>query len=338
MIRYIKVESARTARGLVAEVYAQMRKEFGVLGEPITLHSPVPDLLAGVWSSFRESVLAGDVPRPVKEAVAVAISRLNRCPYCADAHTVMLRATANHHAAGAIRNDRDDEIGDPVIRAFVRWARASRSSGAMELATPPFSPRQAPEIVGTALWIHYINRMSKVFIEGSLIPITSNTLGLRSLSERMGGLYFASVARKRFAPGESLRLLKGASHYPDFEWAAGSASISVAFASFAHAADRVGASALSPEVRARVANHIRNWDGADPGPEPGWMTSALKGLNTSESAGARLALLAALAPDRIDEKCIGAFRSMAPADDALLGAVAWSSLAAARRISSWICG
>jgi AhpD family alkylhydroperoxidase len=336
MIRYIKADSARTARGLVAEVYGQMRKEFGLLGEPITLHSPVPDLLAGVWSSFRESLLAGEVPRPMKEAVAVAVSRLNRCPYCVDAHTVFLRATACHDAARAIQNDLEDGISDPGIRALVKWARATRSPGSSELARPPFSRLEAPEIVGTAVWIHYINRMSKIFIGKNLIPIASNPLGLRSLSERMGGLFFASVARKRVEPGESLRLLRPAQRCPDFDWAAASAPISDAFGSFALAADEAGAAALSSEVRARVSEQVGAWDGTDPGSNHGWMTSFLHGLNPRDSAGARLALLAGIAPDRVDENCIRAFRNEIPADGALLGAVAWSSLAAARRISSWI--
>jgi AhpD family alkylhydroperoxidase len=99
VIRYIKPVPSRSARGVVQEVYRQIKGEFGTLGEPLTLHSPLPALLAGLWCSFRESLVAGVARRDVKEAVAVGVSRLNECPYCIDAPAVLLRATRAHEAA-----------------------------------------------------------------------------------------------------------------------------------------------------------------------------------------------------------------------------------------------
>lgn len=40
----------------------------------------------------RETLVAGRVDRAVKEAVAVAVSKTNRCPYCVEAHATMLTA------------------------------------------------------------------------------------------------------------------------------------------------------------------------------------------------------------------------------------------------------
>ena len=74
-IRYLQPVPPAAATGLVAAVYSQAEREFGLL-PPIPLHSPVPRLLAGAWCVLRESLLAGQVPRPVKEALAAAISRL----------------------------------------------------------------------------------------------------------------------------------------------------------------------------------------------------------------------------------------------------------------------
>ena len=50
----------------------------------------------------RESELVGSIPREEKEAIAACISQLNRCPYCVDAHTIMLRATGNTKVAKQI--------------------------------------------------------------------------------------------------------------------------------------------------------------------------------------------------------------------------------------------
>src|SRR5262245_16986832 len=64
-IRYVTAVAPREARGLVAEVYAAMRADFGRIAEPLAVHSPAPVLLAGAWGVTRETLLVGRVPRGV---------------------------------------------------------------------------------------------------------------------------------------------------------------------------------------------------------------------------------------------------------------------------------
>src|SRR5262245_26771388 len=91
-VRHVAPVSPAAATGLVATVYAQLREEF-LVAPPFTLHSPVPEILAGVWAVVRETLVCGEVPRAHKEAVASTVSRLNACPFCVDAHLMALRAT-----------------------------------------------------------------------------------------------------------------------------------------------------------------------------------------------------------------------------------------------------
>ena len=58
-IRHVQAVVPNAAEGLVARVYPQIKKEFGALVEPFTLHSPSPELLAGAWGACRESLLVG---------------------------------------------------------------------------------------------------------------------------------------------------------------------------------------------------------------------------------------------------------------------------------------
>ncbi len=334
MIRYVRADTARTARGLVAQVFDQIQLEFGVLGEPLTLHSPVPDVLAGVWCSCRESLLCGTVPRRLKEAVAVAVSQLNRCSYCVDAHAVLLRATSSHGAAWAIQNGHKERITDEPLRRIVSWAMATLTPGSSELANPPFGRSETPEIIGTAIWIHYINRMSRIFVGERLIPLSGNYFGLRSFSERLGGMYFAGVVHRRLVPGESLNLIRLRQVSEEFRWAEPSPAIAQAFSGFAEAADE--AASLSPDTRACVAEAVGAWDGGAPALGGGWVEGSLRGLSAEERPGARLALLAALAPERIDESSVREFRRRNPTDQAVVGTLAWGSLTAARRIASWL--
>ena len=149
---------------LSGKVYAQMRRDFGLLAEPLTLHAAVPELLAGAWSVLRETLVVGSVPRERKERVALEISRLNRCPYCIDAHSIMLAASRR---AGSRRDATDESVADPLAE----WARATRTPGAPILASPPFTGDEAPEIIGTALCFHYINRMVQVVLGETPLPL-----------------------------------------------------------------------------------------------------------------------------------------------------------------------
>jgi len=59
------------------------------------------------WQPARTE-LVGIVRREIKEAVAAIVSRLNQCPYCVDAHTMMLHAVSAHGAAAAISQGLDE--------------------------------------------------------------------------------------------------------------------------------------------------------------------------------------------------------------------------------------
>ena len=91
-INHIEPVAPRQAGGVVAEVYAEARREFGRLPEPVSMLSPNEDLLAAWWATLRETLIAGQVPRGRKEAVAAAVAASQRCPFCVDAHSVMLYA------------------------------------------------------------------------------------------------------------------------------------------------------------------------------------------------------------------------------------------------------
>ena len=336
VIHHIKPGTAETESELVREIYRQIRREFGVLGEPLTLHAPSPHLLAGVWSSFRESILAGAAPRAWKEVVAVGVSKLNQCPYCVDSHTVMLRAAASHEAASAIQYGTEQTIRDPQIRALADWAKATRAPGSGILANPPFPRELAPELIGTAVWIHYINRMVQIFLGRNLLFFSSNRLGLRSFSERLGGLFFSRRVARRLKAGASLKFLPEEILPPDLAWAAPSATVSYAFAGFAAAAEACGEASLPRQVREWLLEILAVWDGTEPELGSGWPGPALEQLSPENRPAGRLTLLSAIAPERITPGAIAEFRKRRGDEGTLLGGTAWSSFAAARRIGTWL--
>src|SRR6185369_5675501 len=123
--RFFTPAPAHAASGLTAEVYGQLRDEF--LGPVPTFRalSAVPELLAATWALMREALLAGDASRVDRELVASAVSRANRCPFCVDAHVMLLHALGEHELAEVLA--RGETPADPHHAELVRWAESSRS-------------------------------------------------------------------------------------------------------------------------------------------------------------------------------------------------------------------
>jgi len=191
-IKYIHPVKANSAEGLVAQVYAQIKRDFGSLVEPFTLHSPLPKLLAGV-------------------------SKINQCPYCVDAHTIMLNATGKRNVARLISNENYNQISDSEVREIVKWALTTRSAGSEILLSSPFSRQDAPEIIGTAVFFHYLNRMVNVLL--SETPLPSNRSWLKNTLKLMAGLFFSRAACRHKSLGDSLKFLPESDLQADLNWA-----------------------------------------------------------------------------------------------------------------------
>jgi len=109
-----------------------------MVGPPLALHLPVPELLAAIWAALRESTLAGPTDRAMREVIAATVSSLNLCPFCVDSHTAAVSVLGADSAAKAIRARATEGIERDDLRAAADWAAATRSPGHRRLAAPPF--------------------------------------------------------------------------------------------------------------------------------------------------------------------------------------------------------
>src|SRR5690242_5780681 len=92
--RYTEPTPPRSATGRVAEVYEQISRDFGIERPPtFVVLSSAPEILVPAWALLRESLIAGAGDRTGKELAALGVSLTNKCPFCVDAHTMLLHAT-----------------------------------------------------------------------------------------------------------------------------------------------------------------------------------------------------------------------------------------------------
>jgi AhpD family alkylhydroperoxidase len=322
-MRFITGTSPRAAEGLTADVYEHVNRDFGFLkapgiDSPFVALSPVPELLAGAWTALYESVLVEHrVSRRDKEAIVTAISEINECQFCVEAHTVLGVAA-----------------GGEAEPALVEWARATRSPASPIVQNPPFSPEESAEVIGTALVFHFINRIVNVFhgLHG-MAPLLGP---LGSPVGRLTALYVRGTTRRRHTAGNSLHFLAASDPSKALGWAQPVESIAAAWGRFEAAAERAAEWVLSEPVAACVSGAVDAWDGADPPLGKAWIQEAIGDLQPEDQPVARLALLSALAPNRVERSVVEEFRVHRPTDRELVATVGFGAFAAARRIGTWL--
>lgn len=350
-IQHVPAVQLRAATGLVADVYRQIVRDFGMLAPPLALHAPAPAALAASWLMLRETLLAtGRVDRATKEVVAAAVSLSNRCPYCVEVHGATLIGLSRDADASAVAADQIDTVEQPRLRSLAQWARfgatatAPRSeSGSARAPRPPsdpapFPPEHAPELIGVAVTFQYLNRMVNVFLQDSPFP-PGLPAGARPRVRRVAAFLMRMLARHPRRPGESLALLAPAPLPPDLSWAAGQAAVAEAFARATAAIDAAGEQVVPDRVRLLVTDRLDAWDGRPPGiSSRAWLDEATGSLPEPERAAGRLSLVTAFASYQATEALVDDFRRRHPSDGAVIELAAWASLAAARRIGRRLYG
>lgn len=318
-IRHLPPPEIASATGLCAAVYRQLEREFQTV-PPITMHHLDAELMAGVWSACRETLVAGP-DRSLKEAVAVAVSESNRCPYCVQAHTSFLEGSG----------------GEPHVAAkAMAWAAATGrrdTAASVELQIPQAS---VPAVLGTAVMFHYINRMVNLFLEETMMPVIGKVPLLGEQALRV----FSSTVSGRIAtitvnPGEFL-VPEPDIPLPDaFAWAGGDILVAGGLRRFAASAMHAGAS-VNPDVRTLVLGSVDDWNGEAPGPGKAWLDTAVAGLPGELRPQARIALMAAKASWALDDGEVSDFRRAGGDDLRLLQTAAWGAWLAAERIAGWL--
>jgi AhpD family alkylhydroperoxidase len=308
------------ANGLTAAVYRQLRDEF--LGPVPTFRvlSGVPEVLAATWALMREALLAGDASRVDREIVASAVSRANRCRFCVDAHVMLLHALSEHELAEVIA--RGGTPSRPRQAQLADWAEASRSPEAAGWTSP-----YGPEITGTLLAFHFINRIVSALLDPDLLP---GGLQRSPVVRSIGGRLCAKTAREPKQPGRGLPLL-GAGPAAPPAWA-GDSPVGIAYASLKNAATQ-GGDLLGDVARQTVTATVRWEDGRHPARPAEWATELVRDLPGTDRVGTRIALLAAFAPAAISPGDVAIWRLSHPADADLVRLIAYGAITATDHVA-----
>lgn len=73
------------------EIYADITKHFGMVPNLFKAMALKPDILEANFNKAKAVMMQGELPRELKEMVAVVVSQANSCRYCVDAHGAALK-------------------------------------------------------------------------------------------------------------------------------------------------------------------------------------------------------------------------------------------------------
>ncbi|KOX24303.1 hypothetical protein ADL05_00525 [Nocardiopsis sp. NRRL B-16309] len=308
-VRHVRPDPPGRARGVVADLYERVERDFGVLAPPVAMLSPAPECAAATWTALRESLLVpGRTSRADREAVATAVSRGNACPYCVEVHGSTLGSLGGGADAGA----------------------AAPYPGALVSA----GPTERAELGAVALTFEHINRLVNVFLPDSPLPAFAPK-PLREPLRRATGAVIATRPGPPPAPDTSLELLPDAARRApvpeDLLWASGDPRVLRVLTGVAAAVDAAGARTLTHAVRALLRNHLRGHGTAPDGVSRAWVEEPIGALAPHERPLGRLVLLTARASFQVGDDTVAECRR-AGADDAdLVRAVSWAAMTAARQ-------
>lgn len=305
--------------------------DFGMVPPPISIHKIDSDLFAASWACLRETLVVGQVPRYFKEAVATGAANANKCPYCVGAHSMMYdiyKPKAKSHARG---EEAPDSLNTTALSSWAQSCYAAENSPMVE----PFLKSARAEIIGTAVFFHYLTRMVSVYLGDSFVP------------EKLAWSVpiMMPVMRVMMGLNDKRHKKPGASRLPDIPSDNGPAwadqdNVRVAFAQFQQVTENKITRILDQPMIDFINTYLSTWERLADSPGAGWVNTHIENWSEQDplkKQQAKFMLLVIGSPYMvIDSDKNALIEKMGDAN--FLAMTAWVALKAALRTGVIVSG
>jgi|GEM_PF-1447092 len=332
-MRYVDAVPMRKAHGLTKKVFTMINEDFFRNGS-LTSRSKVPELMAAIWVGGREAMLVEDkVDRTTKDAITAVLSRINDCPYCEDMLISLVHAAGDHKTASEISaHDKFDGDQDLLGRRL-RWVLDISLERSTDDLVTPFTEQQIPEVIGTLMGMHDINRFSHVVMSDTPVPTPFGLRAIKDWALRLFAVELRTTRRLSIEPGRSLDLLPPAELPVDMQWANSNPRVADAVSRWAAAVERESANVIPQQVRKVVTEALAGWDGLPMPLSADWIEQDLQDLKGKERQLAHFAIVVAKASYRTTPKMVEEVLDRDRDQESFIRILAWSSFSAARRLA-----
>jgi len=305
-IKHIKYIKKKQAKGKLKEIYKHIELNFGALAEPFTIHSINTELIAAVWAMLYETTLIENkIRRSIKEAIAASISEINKCNYCVDAHSMMLfgiEKSLQNNISTLLEGKTEPKTKEDKI---IFWALQNLNFDSEIITKPPFSKEEAPEIIGTAVMFHYINRMVSIFAGDSPLPTTKFKALMINIATKF---IFGKAINKKKIKGESLQFIDKYTDSENLEWSRPVDEIKKAFQYFQYQTEKGVNQVLSPKLISLLKTQTTNLELLKPDFGNEKLENFLKLVKQDEKTIAEFCFLTMFEPHKVYEKQINTLK------------------------------
>jgi uncharacterized peroxidase-related enzyme len=177
MARISLIEPAE-AHGKAKELLDKVQQQFGMVPNVFKVFAHSPAALEGHFSMSR-SLAAGRMDRHLREKISVAAAGLNRCTYCASAHTTIGKRAGIPEEE--LELNLKGKSNDPKTQAALDFVNAILSKRGRlsdadleNMRTAGFGDEEIVEIIfhtGMTALANYVNNIAQTDIDFPLVQI-----------------------------------------------------------------------------------------------------------------------------------------------------------------------
>ncbi|MBI2939622.1 MAG: peroxidase-related enzyme [Chloroflexi bacterium] len=134
----VSLVQVQEASGKAKEVFDDIQENFGMVPNLFKAYAHRPAILEANWQKYKAVMPGGELPRQLKEMVAVVVSQANGCQYCVNAHTAVLKMMGMSRAGVRLLVENLEAADLPadtrtVLRLAVKSTREPRAIAAAEI-------------------------------------------------------------------------------------------------------------------------------------------------------------------------------------------------------------
>ncbi len=165
---FVKTIQTTEAQTPLKELYQEIEKTLGVIPNAFKSSSGDYEITKWFWEGLKTIMLReSSIPRSLKEAIALVVSKNNSCSYCVGAHTMALKAVGfdskrieelNQDYQSSDISDKEKAILDFALKVTNESYKITEKDHEKLKSKYEMSEQQILEIITVASMFNFVNR------------------------------------------------------------------------------------------------------------------------------------------------------------------------------------
>lgn len=259
-MKYLHPISEKKADTLLKSIYREIKASFpGPIAPPYKMHSIDSKLLSIYWEMNKYVYFSGKMSRTLKDVIAAGVSEVNKCPFCFESHTELLRF-ADQNLKTAFRTKNTHLIKDPYAKQLAELSLNINNPDILNSRDVWYHKKDKAEVIGIILMFNYTNILTNIFLNESVIPLPK-AFGLRNMMWKLASPMMKKAFQLRF---DQVEYKNEKSILKKLDWASDDPIISDCFSRLYLYVEEAS-TFIDDTIKSAVNQRINGWNGENYG-------------------------------------------------------------------------